>query len=223
MHRSGTSCLTGCLKNYGLTLGDVSNPSKYNQKGNQEKKEVFRLNEDLLNFNSGSWDSPPKSDLLNVKEEFATRRDNIIDGFKLLEKPWGIKDPRMLFTYPFWETGLSKHVFVGTFRHPTAVASSLAARKNIAVPITKGFDLWYQYNQKLLAYYHQLGFPIINFDLPNNEYLEKVKKIARLLSLDNTTQCDFFDPGLKHQSIDKNLNIPNRCQLLYEKLLDISI
>ena len=42
MHRSGTSCLTGCLKEYGLHLGDVSESNKHNKKGNQENKEVFK-------------------------------------------------------------------------------------------------------------------------------------------------------------------------------------
>ena len=36
MHRSGTSCLAGCLEDLGLTLGKVNRAAPHNLKGNNE-------------------------------------------------------------------------------------------------------------------------------------------------------------------------------------------
>src|SRR5690554_4364949 len=121
MHRSGTSCLTGCLNDNGLNLGTVSESNKHNKKGNQENKEVFKLNESLLNYNQGSWRRPPLKSLI-WNQELETRRNEIILYYDKLPKPWGIKDPRMLLTYKFWKDQLASHRLVGTFRHPVAVA-----------------------------------------------------------------------------------------------------
>lgn len=223
MHRSGTSCLTGCLKNYGLQLGSVNGPSKYNQKGNQEKREVFRLNDAILNFNQGSWHNPPNSNILKIREAFKLQRDEIIHGFEGLPKPWGIKDPRMLLTYGFWQNKLQNHQFIGTFRHPANVAYSLAARGNLAVPIKKGFELWFIYNKNLLNYHEKYEFPIINFDLPQEQYIEKVREAAKLLSLNHEVESDFFDPNLKHQKADNKTAMPEKCLSLYKQLLSLAL
>ena len=41
MHRSGTSCLTGCLQQMGLNLGKVSDFNEYNLKGNKEDDKII--------------------------------------------------------------------------------------------------------------------------------------------------------------------------------------
>jgi len=38
MHRSGTSCLAGCLEEAGLYLGDVNLKAGFNKKGNRENR-----------------------------------------------------------------------------------------------------------------------------------------------------------------------------------------
>ena len=59
MHRSGTSCLAGTLEQAGVCLGKVSTNNQFNKKGNREHSDVMQLNNDLLQFNHGSWDKPP--------------------------------------------------------------------------------------------------------------------------------------------------------------------
>ena len=201
----------------------MNGPSKYNQKGNQEKREVFRLNDSILNFNQGSWHNPPNCHKLNIREAFLLQRNEIISGFEGLPKPWGIKDPRMLLTYDFWKHKLQDHQFIGTFRHPAKVANSLAARGNLAVPVKKGFELWFFYNKNLLNYHEKFGFPIVNFDLPQEQYLEKVREAAKLLSLNHEAGLDFFDPNLKHQETDNKTAIPEKCLSLYNQLLSLAL
>ena len=40
MHRSGTSCLAGCLEELGLHLGTVITSAPHNKKGNRENPEL---------------------------------------------------------------------------------------------------------------------------------------------------------------------------------------
>lgn len=222
MHRSGTSCLTGCLKDYGLQLGDVSSYNKYNQKGNQEDRNIFRLNEAILKSNNGSWSSPPRQELV-WDNNLLNKRKQVLDSYSLLKKPWGIKDPRMLFTYLFWKDVLPSHSLVGSIRHPLAVAKSLEERKNLSVPLEKGFKLWQSYNKRLLKLYERYGFPIIDFDLPNEKYIEKLQDLASLLNLKPNKQKEFFDSTLRNQKQYSRGDCPRNLLNLYDKLQKIAI
>lgn len=221
MHRSGTSCLTGCLKNLGLNLGNISNHNEHNLKGNQENKNVFRLNEALFNFNNGSWKSPPDPENLVWTNELESRRDEVIKSYESLPAPWGIKDPRMLISYGFWSKFLPEHIFVGTLRHPESVAKSLYARNRIN--LEKGYEMWENYNKQLLYFYKKHSIPIIDFDSEGQIYLEKILKLAKVLSLESTGNPDFFDPKLKHQTLNNLDTCPSNVLSLYHELLDACI
>jgi hypothetical protein len=221
MHRSGTSCLTGCLSNYGLELGIESAYSIYNKKGNQENKEVFRLNEAVLKFNGGSWYEPPRK-TLEFDDELEARRDELLTGYQSLPKPWGIKDPRMLLTYPFWENQLPAHSFIGTFRHPKAVARSLAARKHMRIPSKQAYKLWNIYNLKLLERLQTQSFPVINFDLPPEEYTENIHGLAEELALPLKSKESFFDRKLINQKQYGLKHCPAELRPTYQKLLALS-
>ena len=221
MHRSGTSCLTGCLRNYGLELGHVSNYNMYNRKGNQENKEVFRLNEAVLKFNGGSWYEPPHK-ALEFSDELEARRDELLDGYQSLPRPWGIKDPRMLLTYPFWENQLPAHSLIGTFRHPKAVARSLSARKGMSIPLKQAYKLWDTYNLKLLEHLKTQSFPVLNFDLPPEKYYENIRTVAKKLALPSKNEENFFDSNLINQKQYGLKQCPKELLPTYEKLLALS-
>lgn len=224
MHRSGTSCLTGCLKEYGLNLGDVSESNKHNKKGNQENKEVFKLNEALLNYNNGSWKNPPTKSLAwDIKLE--KNRNQVVIYYDNLPKPWGIKDPRMLLTYEFWESQLPNHQLVGTIRHPVAVSKSLLARKhrNLIMSKEQTFELWRLYNEKLVEMYEKHNFPIVNFDLKSSEYFRKIDIIRSKLNMNEQDDVAFFDKNLINQNNYSRSDCPENLVSLYNKLLEICI
>jgi hypothetical protein len=224
MHRSGTSCLTGCLNDFGLSLGKVSDSNKHNKKGNQENKAVFNLNESLLRFNQGSWRRPPLKPLI-WNQELETRRDEVISYYDEMPKPWGIKDPRMLLTYPFWQAHLPNHQLVGTVRHPVAVIKSLLARKhkNLTMSEEQALFLWQTYNEKLLNIYNQSSFPIINFDLEQSSYLSKINLIKTKLNMAHKKDVGFFDKDLVHQHKYSMDECPKSLLPLYDKLLEFCI
>ncbi len=193
MHRSGTSCLAGSLEEAGLYLGEVNTAAPHNAKGNRESRAIMDLHDDLLRTNGGNWDAPPPNVVWSA--EHRARRDAIIATYPP-DRIWGFKDPRALLTLPGWLEVLPSTGFVGTFRHPLAVAASLYARNQI--PLEKSLALWETYNRQLLDYQRQFAFPLVSFDWPPERYRERLTAIALALHL--TIPADgftFFESALR--------------------------
>ncbi len=221
MHRSGTSCLAGCLKSFGLNLGTVSDYNTYNKKGNQENKKVFKLNESILNDHAGSWNAPPKAPL-NLTQQSMQAIKDIIAQYHQGEKPWGIKDPRMLMTYELWAPHLPPHSLVGTFRHPLAVAESLFARDAFPIPKEQGLQMWLTYNKKLIDIHKKTSFNLINFDLPKDEYIAKIQHMAENLQLNQNSGEVFFESTLRNQDSYTFEDCPDDFKPTYQKLLELT-
>ena len=220
MHRSGTSCLAGSLQQYGLYLGRVFEWSPHNLKGNRENMGIVHLNDAVLTGSGGAWDQPPAELTWNADQEHL--RDRIIRKLKEdSAAAWGFKDPRTLFTLPFWKDGLENFMLVGTFRHPLLVARSLQAREGMPAPLA--LELWRAYNQRLLGYLESEGGLLIPFDLPESAYQQDIQHIARRLGLKPSSEADaprFIDEALKHQRLDDPTDtIPMEITRLYQRLL----
>jgi len=150
MHRSGTSMVTRVLNICGVYIGEENellSASSDNVKGHWENKEIFDINEEILNRHGGSWDTPPKfpenwenspmvSDLLE-------RAGIIAEKMSQKSDLWGFKDPRNCLTLPFWKKILPHMVFIILVRDPFEVALSLTARGGITVE--KGLFLYQHY------------------------------------------------------------------------------
>ena len=215
MHRSGTSCLAGCLERSGVALGDVSRKGRYNQKGNYELSEVQRLNDQILNLNRGSWNQPPKH--IKIHPYHLNRMTEI--GERLfLNSPSGIKDPRLLLIDE-WKRVLPLPIkFIGTFRHPEAVARSLKFRNGI--PHEKGIALWKYYNELLIETHKNSSFPIIEFNLSDvNTYCDTVVQVSERMGLSAKTEHIryFVSSDLDHNHSD-DLIVPESCREVYAYL-----
>lgn len=202
MHRSGTSSLAGCLQQRGLYLGKVIEESPYNPKGNRENPAIMRLNESVLSHSGGSWNRPPQ--VISWTRDQVTERNRIIESYVRHSPSFGFKDPRNLFTLPFWEDSRLYIRYVGTFRNPLSAAKSLHARDGI--PIPDGLALWKQYNSRLMSLHSIHRFPIISFDVAPPEYLLSVERIASYLQLRGNAAGSgelFFDQSLRRQTPEK--------------------
>ncbi|MCT7975650.1 hypothetical protein [Laspinema olomoucense] len=215
MHRSGTSCLTGMIEQYGLHLGEVSPIDKFNQKGNRENKVVMQINNELLLANGGYWYEPEEVQWVtpSLKERIEQFKQNLDVG-----KFWGIKDPRMLFCLSAWFQ--PDTLLAGTFRHPYEVIYSLKDRGNIVLSGRDWQDLWFRYNCQLISLYRLCPFPIVNFDWEPNRYRAVVQNLGRSLSL-NIEREDFFDPELRHHRCGEEIQDP-RARKLYSELVEIA-
>jgi hypothetical protein len=222
MHRSGTSCLTGILQNFGVELGEVFTENPHNKRGNRENSRIVFLNEALLSYNDAAWNKPAV--ISKWTPEMVAERDAIIRELTSRPMPyWGFKDTRTLFTLPFWLEGLNQPRFIGTFRHPHRVALSL--NKRDGAPFEQSWELWRLYNERLLAVLHSYNAPLVDFDAPADGYLDDT--LAKLigLGLDETNAAkarEFFDAGLRNQSaapID-DVELPETVAKLYARLCD---
>ena len=219
MHRSGTSSLAGCLQQMGLYLGKVFEENPFNLRGNRENERIMRLNDALLHHNGGSWSTPRP--VMKWNEEHCEERDAIIREFEEAPVPmWGFKDPRMLFTFPFWEIALPNARLAGTFRHPANVARSLTHRNNMH--IDDGINLWGLYNGRLIDILRNRVCPIVSFDVPADQYLMAVDLIAEhiglRLSADHDPAASFFDKTLRQDKPEITVDLPAHIQNTYREL-----
>lgn len=226
MHRSGTSCLTGILQGFGVNLGDVHVHNPFNTKGNREHPDIMALNDDVLLHNGGAWNHP--TSVQRWTDQQRERRSQIIDSLASAGTPhWGFKDPRTLFTLPFWMEGLlPQHhlLFVGTFRHPVQVAQSLRHRNKYSW--ADSYRLWTAYNQQLLSTVEQQDVPLVNFDLPPDQYVDEACCRMTALGLDQNqlaSAASFFDDSLRHQkdAVADAEPMPAETRAVYEKLVAI--
>ena len=217
MHRSGTSCLAGSLQQAGLHSGDVVESAPFNKKGNRENLKIMDLNTAILQYSGGDWDDPPESIIWS--DEHSNERNRIIQTLTSnTDSIWGFKDPRTLFTLPFWQEEIKSFRLVASYRHPLAVANSLAHRNNFS--IDKGLSIWEKYNLRLLKYLHENHCPLICFDVEKRQYQKDLMRIIkqlglRLFSEENT----FYEDSLKHQDDkEQTNNLPPNIRTLYDKL-----
>ena len=217
MHRSGTSCLTGTIEQWGVNLGEVFTENPHNRKGNRESAEVQALNNDVLATNCGAWNAPPA--VASWDDMQRQRRDTVLLALKASSRDWwGFKDPRVVFTLPFWLEAIAEPAFIGTYRHPYRVACSLHQRDRM--PLEAGYALWLAYNTRLLAWQDQFGFDLVDFDVDDDVYNEEVSVRLKRIGLAPPTGETFFDPALRHQSgtINADDNIPAEVLAVYQEL-----
>ena len=168
MHRSGTSALTGLLRAMGAAAGDDEDfpaPDEHNPKGYWEHRAVHALDEQVLAAVGRSWWYPLDVDLGSLpaasREELVSRA-RAIAGDLDAGGPWVVKDPRLCLVFPLWREALGRPpAVVITHRHPLSVASSLAARDGMPLPV--GVALWEVYCREALAATRGLPRMVVGF------------------------------------------------------------
>ena len=180
MHRSGTSCLTGSLERCGLFLGKVNRRAPNNPKGNFEIEDARRIHEQILKVNGGSWQDPPHGVTFGRRQK---RSLKAIATRLARHRPCGLKDPRLLLLLDGWLDIVKSYALVGSYRHPVAVARSLAKRN--LMPKEEAYDLWLRYNAELVRQHEVDRFPIVKFDLSDaEEYCRTIASLAVTLGLE---------------------------------------
>lgn len=240
MHRSGTSCLAGSLQQAGLVLGDVYTENPYNKKGNREHPELMQLHEAVLTDSGGAWHRPPAE--VQWRDSHRRQRDVFIRRFAGVPR-WGFKDPRALLLLEGWREVFPKAQFVGTVRHPMAVAESLHGRSpNLGEP-EDFVALWAEYQRRLLALWRDRPFPVVNFDHDDAAYRKSLTRVLKELGLQeglrsrmrrlgparalagrlSGSEPAFFDPALRTHRRQGYEGLPEDVVRLYEELQAIAV
>ncbi|MEZ5120433.1 MAG: glycosyltransferase [Solirubrobacterales bacterium] len=145
--RSGTSAVTGLLNRLGMEVGAPERllaASPVNPKGFYEHRELVAVNDALLARLGGAWDRPPRPEPGWPDDPaFADLRERaraLIADELAPAGLWGLKDPRLCVTLPFWRELLDEPAFVICHRNPVEVAQSLERRDGMGE--AAGLDLW---------------------------------------------------------------------------------
>jgi len=217
MHRSGTSCVAGTLEEAGVHLGGTGHASESNARGDREDPVIVRLHREVLRSSGGTWHSPPRQ--VRWEDRHRAWRDDIIrerEG----RPAWGFKDPRTLLTLEGWLEALPDLRIAGVFRHPRAVARSIAARDGFSM--RKGLRLWTLYNERLLLHAQARRFPLISFDLEEEDFRERLSLLLAKLGLETPGGLRFFEAGLRNED-SEGPAIPRRASELHAALVEMAL
>ncbi|MFH1330216.1 MAG: hypothetical protein ABIJ48_06170 [Actinomycetota bacterium] len=196
-HRSGTSLISGLFWHAGLHLGELVPAGPDNPRGFFESAEVLAAHEALLAAQERDWTCPPHR--LDPRACDLEPLAAVVRGLAAEGRPWGVKDPRLLFLLPAWLEIVPAMRLVGVLRHSAAVAASLASRNGFAPTVARA--LADAHLARLAALQRELGFPVLDYDGPRPALLAGAQAVAEVMGLpwDEAAAADLFDPGLRHQ------------------------
>jgi hypothetical protein len=218
MHRSGTSWLAGTLEARGLQLGEVNESAQYNQKGTRENDELQAIHVAVLRESGGSWRDVPRKIVWSAERREQLRA--FIEKMNTKYDRWGFKDPRTLLLLDEWQRQVPDLAYVGIFRHPEAVARSLAKREFSPVDRRPALQLWRAYNERLVAIHRRAPFPILRFDVARPALERGVDAVADAWELPRLARSDdFFSADLVHEAaIDEP--VPMSCRRIWKYLVE---
>jgi hypothetical protein len=196
MHRSGTSCLAGCLQDLGLHLGEVNTAAPHNKKGNREDPRLWVVHDAVLARVGASWDRPPTEPVVWTDEEKAALRA-VLAEYEAVPRPWGFKDPRATVLLDGWLEVLPDLRLTASIRHPLAVAGSLAARNEFSLDQSLG--IWATYNRAVLHWKSRMPVAVVDYDAA--DYEARVRAMSAALGLDAERPMPFREGELNHQRV----------------------
>jgi hypothetical protein len=217
MHRSGTSCLAGALETCGLFLGEVRRTGRFNARGYFELASLVDLHDEILSANRGAWHDPP--DRIELSPRQRQQLGQVVDLYSRF-RPCALKDPRLTVMLEAWEPLIgAPSTLVASFRHPIAVARSLASRNKMSE--ARAVELWERYNSALVKRHQREAFPLVEYDLrAPREYVRNIMSLASSLGLspDQGALEAFVSGDLDHHSVP-DAPVPPSCRDTYEYLI----
>lgn len=210
MHRSGTSATSRLVNMMGAYFAPEAlalTPARDNPKGFWERRDVLRINDQLLKLQDCQWNKLKNWDFSAAGHrtpELEKQMQRIIQVMDA-HRNWFIKDPRLCLTLPAWLGLLESPVALIVYRDPLEIALSLSNRG--AISPEQGLALWEIYAAGLLN--ASLSMPrcfvkhadIISTPVKACEtMLQQLTALgAEGLSMPSPQAiCDFIDPRLYH-------------------------
>ena len=216
----------------GLYLGPedrILPPQPDNPAGFWENRDMYLLNEAIMQKLGGGWDFlPPEAKAgwerghdLDALREIA---EKLIKAFSVQE-PWGWKDPRFCFTLPFWQSLLPVSKIIICLRHPLEVAGSLMMRNKNSRAF--GLHLWLEYNQHLLEQATPEQRIVTHYDAyfinPQQELRRLVDWLGWSVSEETISRaCETISGNLRHHRSPRrhggSVDMPDEVARLYSAL-----
>jgi len=168
MHRSGTSVVANVLSRMGAYCGDredLTAPDVHNPAGYWERRDVVRVNDDVLQALDADWREPAAAEIAELHPD---ARHGFVERTKEIARvldahgTWMVKDPRLSLLLPLWREAIPNPTCVLVWRDPDAVARSLRTRDGLPLPI--GLALWEEYTRSQLEVSEGLPRVLICYD-----------------------------------------------------------
>jgi hypothetical protein len=218
-HRSGTSMLMRLLNLLGVYLGPEEDLLEAveadNPRGYWEPRWVNDLNDAILARFGGTYDDPPRLpagwhadpslDALRAEARAGLRR--AFDGAAL----WGVKDPRLCLTLPFWQPLLAEQadevLHLHALRSPVETTASML-RRNIYPGTDAAFwgGAWLEHTAGALEATAGRARRLVFYDDLIAGGLDAVPALAALLGVPAPAgeaaerARDAIDAGLRHHA-----------------------
>jgi hypothetical protein len=213
MHRSGTSLTARLLNVLGLDLGpeETMLPAieHDNPRGFWEQTAIMTLNDEVLARLGGYWwklpdlpsDWATSPGLTPLRDKARSVLEECFSG----ARPWGVKDPRMSVTLPFWKPLVPAFRYVVCMRSPADVAASLERRDSSLHERRSSIDLWLRYTSAALAGTRGCKRIIVFYEDYFRDFDEQLRRLATFLT--GTPRVDpearerartSFQPDLNH-------------------------
>ena len=145
-HRSGTSLVARILQHAGVNMGTrFRAPDEFNPEGYCEDLDFKELNQAILKLAGGTWWNPPS--VINgedMRTEFGTIMEKMLERKMAHNGVWGFKDPRMALLLDLYKPYLpSDTKYVVVSRNVMDIARSVYHREQVRDRRTqaRGFHL----------------------------------------------------------------------------------
>lgn len=142
---SGVRPVSRMLAQCGLRLAVPSRSES--ARSTQRDNELVLINTTILSQSRGSWQKPPQG--IRCDSPLELRIESFLQEVRVSSSTTGLNDPRLVLTWPAWESRLLAQPILSCVRHPMAVAELLQRRRGWS--LDKSLQLWKSYNERLLA------------------------------------------------------------------------
>ena len=217
MHRSGTSAVTRLVNMMGAYFGPEgisTGANQENPKGFWERRDVRRINNQLLAAAGGDWDrvSEFSPDTFSGSG-FQSSYSDISAVIEELDQhgPWVIKEPRLCLTWPVWARFLQSPLAVFVYRSPLQIARSLEKRNGI--PLHAAVGLWESYMRSALEWMRKIPVVPVRYETLVHDPVDTTIKLLESLSAygvanlqmpDRENIEEFVDPDLHRNRDDES-------------------
>jgi len=196
-HRSGTSAVAGVLHHLGIFMGErLMGSQKGNPKGHFEDLEFWTLHEQII----GDW-KDPKPNFEPYRQAYRA----LVEKREREHQVWGIKDPRLCFTFPLLAEYVTGARPILVIRDVGAIIRSLVQRRGALDD-----DMTFEKARKITLHYLDTRAKTmasfrgpalyLEYDTLVEQPEQTVGLIARFCDVPVTQAAvDFVDPNLRHQ------------------------
>ena len=197
-HRCGSSAVAGVLFHLGVHMGPVLlGGSRWNPRGHFEDKAFVDLHKRIV----GDWRAP-----IVDERPYETQYRALVQR-RELRPLWGVKDPRLAFTFPFLIRHARSEIrAIRVHRDPYDIVASMTARgeqasnPDIAVG-ERGGEIAWAYESKLIAIEGRWPGPMLHvqFEELTTDPAGTVEMIADYVGVPCTEEAiAFVHPELRH-------------------------